>query len=54
MENALYFLFVSVPESSWFTRILLYRDKVRSIIPFEFVETPEHFSKYTHCSTFFP
>jgi hypothetical protein len=47
MENALYFPFISVPESSWFTRILLYWDKVGSIIPFEFVEAPERLSKYT-------
>jgi len=47
MENALYFPFISVPESSWFTRILLYWDKVGSIIPFEFVKAPERLSKYT-------
>lgn len=47
MDNALYFPFISVPESSWFTRILLYWDNVGSIIPFEFVDTPERLSSYT-------
>lgn len=47
MNNALYFPFISVPESSWFTRILLYWDQVGSIIPFEFVNAPERLTNYT-------
>jgi len=47
MDNALYFPFISVPESAWFTRVLLYWDQVGSIIPFEFVERPDHLTKYT-------
>jgi len=47
MDNALYFPFISVPETPWFTRILLYWDQVGSIIPFEFVEEPERLSGYT-------
>jgi hypothetical protein len=47
MESALYFPFISVPESPWFTRILLYWDQVGSIIPFEFVDAPERLTKYT-------
>jgi len=47
MDNALYFPFISVPESPWFTRILLYWDKVGSIIPFEFVKAPDLLSRYT-------
>jgi len=31
--NALYFPYIKVPKSAWFTRILLYWDKVGAIIP---------------------
>lgn len=47
MDNALYFPFISVPENAWFTRILLYWDRVGSITPFEFVKNPELLSAYT-------
>ncbi len=47
MNNALYFPFISVPESPWFTRVLLYWDRVGAIIPFEFVEEPQRLSDYT-------
>lgn len=47
VSNALYFPFISVPENAWFTRILLYWDKVGSIIPFEFVERPDLLTKFT-------
>jgi hypothetical protein len=47
MDNALYFPFISVPETPWFTRVLLYWDRVGSIIPFEFLENPERLSPYT-------
>ncbi len=47
MDNALYFPFISVPENTWFTRVLLYWDQVSSIIPFEFVERPDQLTKYT-------
>lgn len=33
MEIALYFPYISVPQSSWFTRVLLYWDGVASVVP---------------------
>jgi hypothetical protein len=33
MEIALYFPYISVPQNSWFTRVLLYWDGVASVVP---------------------
>lgn len=33
MQTALYFPYISVPKSSWFTQILLYWDRAASIVP---------------------
>ena len=35
--DALYFPYIKVPKSAWFTRILLYWDKVGAIIPSDYV-----------------
>jgi hypothetical protein len=40
MNNVLYFPYISVPNSAWFTRILLYWDSVSSIAPLDFWEEP--------------
>lgn len=32
-RKVLYFPYISVPESAWFTRVLLYWDEVGSIVP---------------------
>jgi hypothetical protein len=43
-NNALYFPFINVPNNSWFFRILLYWEKVSSIVPYDFVTNPNQFS----------
>jgi hypothetical protein len=45
-NNALYFPFINVPNDAWFFRILLYWDKVSSIVPYDFVSNPELFSPH--------
>lgn len=45
-NNALYFPFINVPSNSWFFRVLLYWDKVSSIVPYDFVSNPELFSPH--------
>jgi len=44
--NALYFPYINVPDGQWFNHILLYWDKVSSIVPTEFVFDPELFSPH--------
>lgn len=39
--NALYFPFISVPQSDWVIKTLLYWDKFASIVPLEHVENPD-------------
>ncbi len=45
-NGVLYFPYIRVPESPWFTRVLLYWDQVGSIVPAEFVSTPEKLGSY--------
>lgn len=46
-NNVLYFPYISVPSSAWFTRILLYWDTVGSIVPYDYIENPEMHDEYT-------
>jgi hypothetical protein len=46
-NNVLYFPFINVPNSLWFTQILLYWDKVSTIIPFDFIQAPERLDPFT-------
>lgn len=46
-DNVLYFPYSRVPQSDWFTRMLLYWDKVGTIVPYEFFEEPERLGPYT-------
>ncbi|AEG15373.1 hypothetical protein Desku_1806 [Desulfofundulus kuznetsovii DSM 6115] len=47
MNNiALYFPFIQVPQTRWFTQVLLYWDEVASIVPFEFIYKPEALGPY--------
>ena len=39
-DNALYFPYINVPYTAWFSRILLYWDKVGSIVPTEYLNRP--------------
>jgi len=45
--NTLYFPYISVPKSTWFTRILLYWDKVGSIIPSDYIYKPKALGEHT-------
>lgn len=46
-ENVLYFPYITVPQSAWFTRVLLYWDKVGAIIPSEYIDKPEALGEHT-------
>lgn len=46
-NNVLYFPYIDVPRSIWFTRTLLYWDRVGVIMPLEFIETPERLHPFT-------
>jgi hypothetical protein len=46
-DNVLYFPQIRVPESAWFTRMLLYWDKVGTIIPEEFLREPDKLGEPT-------
>jgi len=35
-NNVLYFPYIRIPQSSWFTRVLLYWDEIGSIVPYEY------------------
>jgi hypothetical protein len=48
MKNkVLYFPYIRVPESTWFTRMLLYWDQVGHIVPYEYLMNPESLGEYT-------
>jgi hypothetical protein len=46
-NNVLYFPHIQVPNSTWFTRTLLYWDKVGAIVPSDYINNPERFGQYT-------
>ena len=45
-SNALYYPYIRVPENPWFTRVLLYWDRVGAIVPYDYLENPEHLGPY--------
>lgn len=45
-SNALYYPYIRVPESAWFTRVLLYWDRVGAIVPYEYIEDPDRLGPY--------
>jgi hypothetical protein len=45
-SQLLYFPYISVPDDAWFTRVLLYWDKVGSIVPAPYAEAPAALSSY--------
>lgn len=48
MKNKiLYYPYINVPNSSWFTKALLYWDKVGSIIPYEYTQNPNNLDQFT-------
>lgn len=47
MDGVIYYPYISVPESAWFTRAVLYWDTVGTIVPDEWTYTPERLGEYT-------
>lgn len=45
-NNVLYYPYINVPFDDWFTKIVLYWDKIGSIVPIEFLENPEKLQPY--------
>lgn len=45
-DRVLYYPYIKVPQNSWFTRVLLYWDKVGSIVPYDYIENPEQLGEY--------
>jgi len=45
-DNVLYFPYIEVPKSSWFTRVLLYWDEVGSIVPSEYQQQRARLGSY--------
>lgn len=46
-NKLLYFPYINVPNSTWFTRMLLYWDEIGTIIPYEYIENPANLNDYT-------
>lgn len=46
MMSAIYYPYIQVPSSPWFTRTLLYWDEVGAIVPYEYLENPEQLGAY--------
>jgi len=45
-RNVIYFPYIRVPDNEWFMRVLLYWDKVGSIVPMDYVERPSKLGEY--------
>lgn len=45
-SRAIYYPYIQVPNSPWFTRTLLYWDEVGAIVPYEYLEDPERLGAY--------
>lgn len=41
-NKILYFPYINVPDTAWFSRMLLYWDEVGAIIPYDFIDNPEN------------
>lgn len=46
-NKVLYFPYIDVPNSVWFTRILLYWDEVGAIVPYNFIKRPNKLDRHT-------
>ena len=46
-NKILYFPYINVPDTAWFSRMLLYWDEVGSIIPYDFIKDPDKLSNHT-------
>ncbi|WP_203711426.1 hypothetical protein [Asanoa siamensis] len=47
MQAALYFPFINVPSTAWWTRTLLYWDRVGTIVPHSYRHEPENLGLHT-------
>ena len=45
-DNAIYFPYINVPSDIWFFRVLLYWDKVSSIVPYDHICNPDRLSPH--------
>ncbi len=45
-DNALYFPYISIPNSTWVMKTLLYWNRISSIVPIEYVDKPELHSEF--------
>lgn len=45
-NNALYFPYISIPESNWTIKTLLYWDKLSAIVPMDHIDNPEQLSPF--------
>ena len=43
---AIYYPYIRVPQSAWFTRVLLYWDEVGAIVPYEYIQDPDRLGQY--------
>lgn len=48
VRNVIYFPYIRVPQSEWFTRVLLYWDQAASIVPTEYVSPSSRLGEYMH------
>ncbi|EAT59175.1 hypothetical protein [Chlorobium ferrooxidans] len=46
-NKILYFPYINVPDTAWFSRMLLYWDEVGAIIPYDFIDNPEKLNCHT-------
>ncbi|GLI28566.1 hypothetical protein ARHIZOSPH14_28080 [Agromyces rhizosphaerae] len=46
MDTALYFPYIRVPQSAWFSQVLLYWDQAATIVPREMISDPENLDPY--------
>lgn len=47
MQGSLYFPFIAVPPTAWWTRVMLYWDSVGTIVPHAYIRSPELHNPYT-------
>jgi hypothetical protein len=45
-QSVIYYPYIRVPESPWFSRVLLYWDSVGSIVPTEYLDEPDKLGPY--------
>lgn len=43
-DTAIYFPYIDIPQSEWLSRVLLYWDSLLSIVPYEYMNSPEQHS----------